>query len=427
MSKQHLFVISHLADNAEHRWRESRQFFDVDFLCLPQDGFSLQPEDTFGFHDFLSIAKSIRQDDQAFIVGESTEGFFWHLASRLARNSTSFVIIPHHNHAQPLEAYASLLSSQLANARDILFTGSISSKKRFELDNWRCIPLYPFGIDLTLFRSLAASKESLRISLELDPHLQTILYTGRVQSDKNIIKLLFLFAQLKRERQVQLVICYHLYEEEYLEVCRGLAHAIGNVTFVYNPEPNTLVEYYNAADIFVSLSVSIHETFGRSPIEAMACGTPPIVARYNGFRETIPSSCGVLVDTTIDTNSGLKVPDITGFVGAIKNVLDDSSFHKSASRQGIAYARRFDSVVSMEAMAKHLSVIQEIRSISDREIKTKRLCLSGYPKQIQDLWSQLEGEDLESLAADLIDTRRIPIKLSGESISAFQGFILGHF
>jgi hypothetical protein len=41
------------------------------------------------------------------------------------------------------------------------------------------------------------------------------------------------------------------------------------------------------ADIFISLADNIQETFGLTPIEAMAAGLPVVVADWNGYQETV--------------------------------------------------------------------------------------------------------------------------------------------
>lgn len=42
-----------------------------------------------------------------------------------------------------------------------------------------------------------------------------------------------------------------------------------------------------AADVFISLSDNIQETFGLTPAEAMAAGLPSIISDWNGYRDTI--------------------------------------------------------------------------------------------------------------------------------------------
>lgn len=44
---------------------------------------------------------------------------------------------------------------------------------------------------------------------------------------------------------------------------------------------------WQAADVFVSLSDNIQETFGLTPVEAMAAGLPVLVSDWNGYKDTI--------------------------------------------------------------------------------------------------------------------------------------------
>jgi glycosyltransferase involved in cell wall biosynthesis len=47
-----------------------------------------------------------------------------------------------------------------------------------------------------------------------------------------------------------------------------------------------------AADVFVSLSDNIQETFGITPVEAMAAGLPVIVSDWNGYKDTVRDGVG---------------------------------------------------------------------------------------------------------------------------------------
>ena len=44
---------------------------------------------------------------------------------------------------------------------------------------------------------------------------------------------------------------------------------------------------WSAADIFISLADNIQETFGLTPIEAMAAGLPVVVSDWNGYKESV--------------------------------------------------------------------------------------------------------------------------------------------
>jgi len=54
-----------------------------------------------------------------------------------------------------------------------------------------------------------------------------------------------------------------------------------------------------AADVFVSPVDGVQESFGLTPIEAMACGVPQVVSDWNGYR-----------DTVIDGVTGFRVPTL---------------------------------------------------------------------------------------------------------------------
>ena len=51
-----------------------------------------------------------------------------------------------------------------------------------------------------------------------------------------------------------------------------------NAIFLDGREPEIRINIWSAADIFISLSDNIQETFGLTPIEAMANGLPAIVS-----------------------------------------------------------------------------------------------------------------------------------------------------
>jgi glycosyltransferase involved in cell wall biosynthesis len=57
--------------------------------------------------------------------------------------------------------------------------------------------------------------------------------------------------------------------------------------FVEGREPAARTHSWAASDLFVSLSDNIQETFGLTPIEAMAAGLPVVVSDWDGYRDTV--------------------------------------------------------------------------------------------------------------------------------------------
>lgn len=51
--------------------------------------------------------------------------------------------------------------------------------------------------------------------------------------------------------------------------------------------PETRFSIWSAADFFISFSENVQETFGLTPIEAMAAGLPSVVTDWDGYRDTV--------------------------------------------------------------------------------------------------------------------------------------------
>jgi hypothetical protein len=52
-------------------------------------------------------------------------------------------------------------------------------------------------------------------------------------------------------------------------------------------EPEVRFSIWSVADFFISFSDNIQETFGLTPIEAMAAGLPCVVTDWNGYKDTV--------------------------------------------------------------------------------------------------------------------------------------------
>jgi glycosyltransferase involved in cell wall biosynthesis len=77
------------------------------------------------------------------------------------------------------------------------------------------------------------------------------------------------------------------------EIAPGVTHH-----FVDGRDPAARLGLWHAADVFCSLSDSVQETFGLTPVEAMAAGLPVVASDWDGYRETIEHGVqGILVPT----------------------------------------------------------------------------------------------------------------------------------
>jgi len=165
----------------------------------------------------------------------------------------------------------------------------------------------PLGVDTERFRPLGPSAG--REQFGLPPDAFVLLWVGRLSLvDKaDLLPLVQTLAGLRRrnpDRNVMLVCAGgDRPGERFGGVIRQLAQAEGVGPSVRVLDDRAVFEpwlphLYSAADVFVSPVDNVQETFGITPLEAMACGVPQVVSDWNGYRDTvIPGETGFLVPT----------------------------------------------------------------------------------------------------------------------------------
>lgn len=357
------------------------------------------------------------------IVAECTGGFLWHTLFRLAGDRTPFVLVPRFNHVFAPSAFALLLSSQLRLPGDVVFPGSRAAARSFAHFGFACDPHYVPGVRLDTYRPLAGDRAGLRDSLGLPAAKDVLLYVGRMVDDKNVLELIEIFRRVRRERDAHLVIAYHFSRDEYLAQCRKRAREVGGIELIHRPDRETIVRYYNAADLFVSAAVSLFETFGRAPVEAMACGTPPVVAAYDGFRETVSPQSGELVPTTWKGHR--KWPDVRRFAEVICAALADRSRLREMGEAGLRRARCYDETEAFNALMARIEGL----AAQDAELRElpSALGLDGYPDSVAGLWRSLEGRSLRELAMDFLHRRKIPVRPPDEAVVEYYRGWFSHY
>src|SRR3546814_10665560 len=92
--------------------------------------------------------------------------------------------------------------------------------------------------------------------------------------------------------------------------------------FLDGGDPELAESSWAAADVFVSLSDNIQESFGITPVEAMAVGLPCIVSDWDGYR-----------DTVVDGETGILVPTWVPHAGAGDGRADAYSLGTLTDRQ----------------------------------------------------------------------------------------------
>ncbi|MDQ4098715.1 MAG: glycosyltransferase family 4 protein [Actinomycetota bacterium] len=289
--------------------------------------------------------------DLGAVVAEGPGGFLWAALLRAHGFAGSVTVLPYLNPRRWYDVAITALYRRFADPRDRVFLGSTPSAALYSALGVAASVGEPFGIDDSRF-GVRPGAERVRAELGLPPG-RILLFAGRAQPDKDLYRLLatglrarLLFSDL------QVVIAAHVVDGAYLDTARRRLDGEGGVRFVVTPTPDQLADLYNVADVFVTASTSHFETFGRAPAEALACGTPAVAPRYDGFAEVLAQPGGTLVDVEVD-GAGLPAVDEQLLLRAIYDVLSSPRRPPRAEISAHAIARfgRSTSIANLEYLA----------------------------------------------------------------------------
>ena len=174
------------------------------------------------------------------------------------------------------------------------------------------LPIIPLGIDpssWTTDEPRQPRRQRCRKQLGLSESAQVILIAGRLdyftkfQPDP----LLRVLEQLKTSSQANLELVIYgeaLNEEQLKNWKQGCAQLAPSVPIHWFPgkQRELSAPLRWAADLFVSLADNPQETFGITPLEAMASGLPCLVSDWDGYRDT------VIQEGEADEPTGTRIP-----------------------------------------------------------------------------------------------------------------------
>ena len=241
----------------------------------------------------------------------------------------------------------------------------------------------PLCVDTEKFKP--REKTVLRSQLRLPKESVILLYLGYISALKaELLPLLLVLRRLIQEnpkRQLLLVNAgtkdaqYASTLQKYIAEFSLSKH----VRLMDNLSDKTKYALTAAADVFVSPGDSLQESFGLTPVEAMACGIPQVVADWDGYRDTVcHGETGFLVPTywakcdSDLTNTG----SLLGW-----------EFDHLALGQSVA--------VDVGALQSYLQMLIEnehLRELMSANSRERAETLYSYPavvKQYEELWSEL--------------------------------------
>jgi len=260
-------------------------------------------------------------------------------------------------------------------------------------------PVIPLGVHLGRFaRSEAklAEGRDLRVRLGLEPDDVLALNFGRLDFRSKahpvpLFRALEIAARRMRKGRLHLAMVgqfndpmnQHEFRNARLTFCPSVpAHWIDGADVA------TAQASWFAADLFVSLPDNVQESFGLTPVEAMAASLPCVVSDWNGYKETV-----------VDGETGFRVPTLLAPAGAGIELSDEharASFDHFTLITYTAQCTAVDIDACADAIAR-LATNPDLRRTMGQAGRRRAETLYD--------WRNIIG-DYQSLWADLADIRR---------------------
>ena len=225
--------------------------------------------------------------------------------------------------------------------------------QRFELPQ---LPLIPLGVHCAEFVHEAGRRIEARARLGIGEHDVAFLYLGRMSVHaKSHPQQMFTALERaeKGGRRVHLVMAGwyagEAIETAFREAATLLCPSVRMVE-LDGRLPANQVDAWAAADVFTSLADNLQETFGLTPVEAMAAGLPCVVSDWNGYRDTVR-----------DGVDGYRIPTLMPGPGA-----------------GLDLAQRYDDGVdSVDMYCGHASQAVALDGAQLAQAYGRRVCDAG--------------------------------------------------
>jgi glycosyltransferase involved in cell wall biosynthesis len=164
-------------------------------------------------------------------------------------------------------------------------------------------PIIPLGIHTADYVAKPNEREKARVQFKFQENEIVLLFVGRLclHAKANPLPMYLALAKAAKKtgKTVRFLEC-GWFANEFAQKTYDEALKLAGIklTRVDGRQKGVTHLAYLASDIFISLSDNIQETFGLTPVEAMAAGLPVVVSDWDGYRETVRDKVdGFLIPT----------------------------------------------------------------------------------------------------------------------------------
>lgn len=272
----------------------------------------------------------------------------WNL-SKMSKNTVITVqdLFQFYN-PSPIDKFWEYLHARNVKKADKIIAISEYTKRdlieRYGIDREK-IDVIPVSIDKELYHFVN--------SRELELPEKYLLYVGSGFERKNLDFLIEVHAKLSEEFEDLHLVLTGPISKQKSGALKKKAEKLGSknlVIFTDWIDQEDMPELYSRAEVYVQPSQ--REGQGIPPIEAMACGTPPVVSNRTALPETVG---------TKRLTAPLKVKK---FSKKIKKLLEDQEFYQEMARYGMERSKHFS---REKAIERHSKVYRKLMQEEDNE------------------------------------------------------------
>ena len=156
------------------------------------------------------------------------------------------------------------------------------------------LPVIPLGVHAADFESDPQARAQARTRFGLVEDEVVALFAGRLSFSGKAHPIAMLRglqeAHARTGRKVTLIQAGSFFNEQIAALYRQAAARYAPDIRCLYVDGRDFADYgasWRAADLFVSMTDTIRETFGLTPVEAMAAGLPAVVTDWNGYKDTV--------------------------------------------------------------------------------------------------------------------------------------------